>query len=112
MKHDLFEVFRFPLKSASDKELDAFLKRKDVTPKSLSICHIEGTNDKLVSIGYTKEKSEQEFHLFQVGVGVLGDNLFELSEKISEAAAKINGVICQDVTIIDGEVTVTFLTTK
>jgi hypothetical protein len=111
MKHEKFKVFKVLHNDMS--EVITFLKDAPITPKSLSISHIEGTEDALLSIGYENESSKHDFQLvtYKIVDGVKADTK-NIEQALDGYAEETNGVICQDIVSFGEDIIVTFLTTK
>lgn len=111
MKHEKFRLFK--VINNDFNEVSLFLKDAPITPKSLSISHIEGTTDALLSIGYENEESKHTFELvtYSIKDGLILD-LKYVEQQLDSFAEKTNGVVCQDIVLFGNDIIVTFLTSK
>lgn len=111
MKHEEFKLFKVLHNDFT--EVSSFLKDAPITPRSLSISHIEESDDAILSIGYENEKSRHDFELVTYKiVDGLTKQLKDVEDEIGVYAEKTNGVICQDIVTFGNDIIVTFLTTK
>jgi len=112
MLHENFKVFRLTNSQVLNGQIDEFIKGK-LTLKSLSLTEIPRSNQILISIGYTEDETEHEYHIVTTTLGVINTLSDEkLSEALNTAAHALDGIICQDIAIIDNVAIATFLTLK
>jgi len=113
MKHEKFRLFPVPIfNSEISESLTDFLEGGHVTIKSISVAPIDDDYG-IISIGYTESKSEQKFELVVNNLGpYLTYRTDEIESALEEIAGHLKGVICQDISIVDGELFVTFLVHK
>lgn len=108
MKHEKFKIF-----SVEDIEEDEVVKmflNSGITPKSVSVNYDTLTIG--LVIGYTEDKAE---HGYMLKVGKVELDLLvttaEVEDGLNKEAAKLSGVICQDVTVTKYGLSIVFLTT-
>lgn len=111
-KHEEFKLFKVLHNDFS--EVSTFLKDAPITPRSLSISHIEGTDHAIVSIGYENEKNKHDFELvtYTLKDALTAVDFKTVEDEIGVFAEKTNGVICQDIVTFKNDIIITFLTTK
>lgn len=113
MKHELFELFEVATEQLeNDPAIVNFLESGLYTPKSVSI-NYRGEKS-IVCIGYTSDMTEEKYHLVRVVIeGPSGlAPLEEIQDALNDAAAQLEGVICQDVVLLHNRIDVIFLTLK
>lgn len=111
MKHEKFKVLTTG--SQVDAEADPGIKEflsSGICPKSVSI-HYGALRD-TVFIGYTEEDTKHSYRLVhsKVKMYVIASDE-EVEKAIEDEAAKLEGVICQDVSLTANGLTILFLTT-
>src|SRR6185369_5214082 len=112
MSHENFKVFRLTNSQILNGQIDEFIKGK-LTLKSLSLTEIPRSNQILVSIGYTEDETEHEYHVITSKLGTVNAMTDDqISEALNLAAHELEGIICQDIAIIDNVAVATFLTIK
>lgn len=112
MKHEKFKLIHVQNDDeiTTDLKLNEFLA-SGVTPKSISVNHT-GLLSTIV-IGYSEDEPGHEYHLVKQLILMSPTELAEDAEqKLNEAAEALEGVVCQDVLLIEDGMEVIFLTTK
>jgi hypothetical protein len=111
MKHEKFNVFTLSKGQFTDGSLNSMLNGKFAL-KSISTVPLPKEENFLVSIGYTDDKVEHEYQIVQFDLGHYCTTNHEIARKLKDAAEHLQGVICQDITIVNFQIVATFLTTK
>ena len=104
MLHRKFKV----VKTKDLNSLDAVLNSgKEL--KSIAICETS-KKECIVSIGYDDVETKHKYHLVVEKIGSIDMPETEMEQAIESHVEKIEGIICQDITEIDGELYITLLT--
>ena len=110
MTHRKFQVFELSNFRVFSEDVDTLLNSgKDI--KSLSICEIVGGKI-ILSLGYDDTITvSHKYHLTVANIGSSTEAEY-IQDAISYHANAIDGIICQDLTEVDGDLILTFLTFK
>ena len=111
MTHELFQIFKQTKGVDINLTLGDFLSRKDIEPKSISLADVPSSNVVLVTLGYVEKETKEKFHIITVYLGKFDDfnTTKQIEEKLESEVLKLEGVVCQDVTIENGLVIANFL---
>ena len=109
MTHNKFTTFALSNNQVFGGNVDEFLNSgKDI--RSMSICELKSSNSALVTLGYNDEAPvSHKYHLTTKSIGPANMNVDEISAAIEAEADGLNGIICQDLTEVAGELIVSFL---
>lgn len=111
MKHELFRIFAVLNEEVeNDSAVVSFLS-SGITPKSISVNHDVETATLI--IGYTTDTPYDTYHIVKKLV-VVDPTLprSKVEELLNEAAVDLDGVVCQDVLLLEDTIIIIFLTTK
>lgn len=109
MTHNKFTTFALSNGQLFNGNVDAFLNSgKDI--RSMSICELSAQGSALVTLGYNDEATvSHKYHLTTKSIGASNMDVDAISAAIEAEAEKLNGIVCQDLTEVAGELIVSFL---
>lgn len=99
------------------KEVESFVAKNGVAPKSIGVEYLEGERKAVVTLGYRDDEPGYRVKLAVKSLGLCQDlgpsGLAALEKKLGKAAASRKGIICHELYVTEeSEFLVIFMTTR
>jgi hypothetical protein len=122
MKHQIHNKFKFfvvefdgkKLPAAVKKEIVKFANEGKVTPKSIGIEFLESESKLVISLGYAEKKHANKFDISIKKIGAFAGvgSIESIEKSMEKVAGKVNGIVCHEFFVANGEMQAIFLTAE
>jgi hypothetical protein len=108
--HSKFKLFSGPLAPGASlgklaTDVENFAKSAKAAPKSIGVEYLEQERQVVISLGYRDDEAPYPIKLHSVSLGKLeslrAEELARLEQKMTDAAAKLTGIICHELLVTE-----------